>query len=236
MPEVFLDHEKLGGKRGWSRWADYMRVHMVEWLIEHAQLQPADWFLDVGCGRLKSTVNVMAYLDAGHYFGFDREPSVQAHPQLVTWADVIAAAGLEEKYPTLWLTEDFCVAPVGSCQITVALAQSVFSHLRADLVRACLERVRPVMAPGGSLYASFFLAHAEGEDAVEVGPPHRGRPVPRADEFAYVRYSVEAMTRLAEETGWAMDYLGDWGHPSGQKMAWFWVPEKLGMTHVRRPR
>ena len=70
----------------------------------------------------------------------------------------------------------------------------------------CLRRLRPCMAPGGHLWATFLECEQPRENPA-VSHDH--------DRFEYTRAQ---MAGFGAETGWGMEYVGDWGHPRGQVM------------------
>lgn len=208
---------RLPTTKGWNRHWWTMGEYVCFWLSLHG-LRPDHTFLDVGCGRLKSTLHVLAYLEPGHYFGFDREPSMFEHESYITAPALVRAAELEAKAPTFWLTDSFDCYPLKGRRVDVALAQSVFSHLGPESVGQCLSQLRRVIHPDGVFYATIFPG--SGPD-VEIGEPHRGRPVPRHDEFTVVRYPPDRLAVLAEQAGWRCRWREDYDHPSGQIMVEF---------------
>jgi hypothetical protein len=78
-------------------------------------------------------------------------------------------------------------------------------------LRDCLLKTRAFIREDGVLYASF----CEGERKLFYSlPSHSSR------DFYYTR---DEMHDLARKTGWALDYIGDWGHHHPHtKMLRFW--------------
>lgn len=100
-----------------------------------------------------------------------------------------------------------------------ALAHSVFTHLPFNHIRLCLEQLSQRMATGGKLYATFFecpsgepincvIKHQPGEvEKTATGDPYHYR----FDDFVYACVGLP----------WNVSYIGDWGHPRGQRMLRF---------------
>src|SRR5262245_47018285 len=139
-------------------------------------LLPRHRLLDVGCGCLRGGVYFIAYLEAGHYFGLDKEPLL-----LAAGITEVGRELFEAKQPVLRVAGDFAPRPFGEA-VDFALAQSVFTHLPAPLVRSCLRRVRMGVRPGGTFLATFF----------ESERPRRNPARPHDhDYFAYTRWQME---------------------------------------------
>lgn len=167
-------------------------------------LRPDHRFLDVACGALRAGVHLVPWLEAGHYFGIEKEAE-------------LVRLGLEEeldprvrrdKAPQLLVDADFRFERFG-VRFDQALATSLFTHLPAPMIGTCLERLRPVMAASGVFHASFF----------EVDRPVRNPGTPHDHgDFHYTRGELEALGDMA---GWRCEYVGPWGHPRGQHMMAF---------------
>lgn len=187
-----------------GRW-DELGTLQLEFLKEQG-LRPEHVLLDVGCGSLRGGVRFIDYLEPGHYWGIEKQAEL-----LEAGRDVeLSRAGVAGKEPHLRVTGLFELdhVPAGVA-FDFALAQSVFTHLRPELVRLCIERVTRRLAPGGVFYATFF----EGDEDV-VGPSHGWRE----DELQHPRYRRETLRRLADEAGADLAYVGAWGHPRDQRM------------------
>ena len=55
-------------------------------------------------------------------------------------------------------------------------------------------------------------------------PPDYENPAKSADDLLF-EYSAEDILKIGRETGWQARYIGDWGHPRGQEMLEFTLPE-----------
>jgi hypothetical protein len=167
-------------------------------------LQPHHILLDIGCGCLRGGVHFIPYLEPGHYLGIDKEPTlIEAGLKHELPAEVFVA-----KQPRLLVAADFAFAEFQT-PVDYALAQSLFTHLPAREVARCLRRLRPWLRPTGVFFATFH------ESARPVRNPRRPHD---HGWFAYTRAELE---RLAGRGGWTAEYVGDWGHPRGQKMMAF---------------
>lgn len=190
-----------------GRWEEMGRLQF-EFLQAHG-LRPTMRFVDVGCGSLRGGVHLIPWLEPGHYFGIEKEPE-------------LVRAGLEEELdpverderrPTIVVDAGFDFGRLGST-FDMGIAQSLFSHVPPALIRACLARLRPFMADAGVLYATFFETPAPVE--------HDETPHDHGD-FHYTRAE---MRLFGIETGWYPEYIGDWGHPRGQRMIAYHAGER----------
>lgn len=72
----------------------------------------------------------------------------------------------------------------------------------------------PRLVDDGVFYSTFF----EGPDSrLYIGPPHPWRK----GETNCSRYPFAFFAELARIENLSIKYLGDWGHPRGQKMLAF---------------
>jgi SAM-dependent methyltransferase len=198
---------------GWHRkavggmWEELGRLQL-DFLVGQG-LRPDHSFLDVGCGSLRGGVHFIRYLDAGRYYGFDRSPE-----RLAAGRDVeLPRYGLVDKRPVLEVIDDFGVERFGRA-FDFALAQSVFTHIPLDVIELCLQNVGEVLAPGGRLYATFNERSDASADHVDRSElPYGKDPI--------VRYDFSAFEELCRGGPLSVDYIGEWGHPRGQKMLVF---------------
>ena len=198
---------------GWHRkavggmWEELGRLQL-DFLVGQG-LRPDHYFLDVGCGSLRGGVHFIRYLEAGHYYGFDRSPE-----RLEAGRDVeLPRYGLVSKRPVLEVIDDFGVARFDRA-FDFALAQSVFTHIPLDAIELCLQNVGETLAQGGRLYATFNERSGEAADHVDRSElPYGKDPI--------VRYEFSAFEELCRAGPLSVDYIGEWGHPRGQKMLVF---------------
>jgi hypothetical protein len=162
-----------------------------------AGLSPHHYLLDIGCGALRGGVHLIRYLDAGHYLGMEKEAEL-----LEAGIDELGVDLYEQQVPLLIASDRFDVGRFGIVP-DVAIAQSLFTHLPPLAIRTCLANLRRVM-PAGSFFATFFETAAPVQNPLA---PH---------DHASFRYTPQEMRDFG--AGWAMTYIGDWGHPRGQVM------------------
>ena len=164
-------------------------------------LRPEHTLLDIACGSLRAGVHFVPYLEARHYLGMDKEADlIQAGVE-----EELGRALVESKRPELIVSASFEFERF-SRRPDYALAQSLFTHLPAPDIEACLRALRGVIREGGAFYATFF--ESEGT-----------RPNPaQAHDHGYFAYPRSEMEALGARCGWRAEYVGDWKHPRDQKM------------------
>ncbi len=193
-----LGHRRYVG----GNWEEMGRLQF-DFLLARG-LEPHHHLVDVACGALRAGVHLVPYLDSGHYHGIEKEAELVR----LGLEEELDAAVRAEKAPQVLVSADFAFDRLG-VRADFAIAQSLFTHLPAAMIHDCLARLRPIMAPGGVCYATFF----------EVDRPVRNDARPH--DHGDFRYTREELVALAEETGWRPAYIGDWGHPRGQRMMAF---------------
>jgi SAM-dependent methyltransferase len=174
-------------------------------------LRPEHRLLDIGCGALRGGVHFIAYLAPGHYYGIEHDaPTLEAGRTIE-----LRRYNLEARRPNLYVIGDFDLAPIpAGVLFEFMLAQSVFTHLTPEMIARCVRRVTPRLAPGGVLFATFREAD---DDTVDPGRPHRWRE----NERRGTKYPFRLFQDVAAAAGVSVEYLGDWGHPRGQRMMAF---------------
>jgi len=188
-------------------WAELGQLQL-DFLVEQG-LRRDHFFLDVGCGSLRGGVHFIRYLDTGHYYGFDRSRERLEAGQSVE----LPRYGLVDKRPVLEVIDDFGVARFGR-SFDFALAQSVFTHIPLDAIELCLRNVGDALVSGGRFYATFNERTDAGPDRVDRSDlPYHKDPI--------VRYDVTAFEELCRAGPLSVSYIGDWGHPRGQRMLAF---------------
>jgi SAM-dependent methyltransferase len=179
-------------------------------------LKPHHKFLDIGCGSLRAGVKLVRYLDAGNYFGTDINESLLRAGYEIE----LAREGLIDRLPQSQLVTDgefdfsWCAV-----SIDFVLAQSVFTHLPLNFIRACLERLYPAVTPGGKFFATVF-------EIPEHHPTYRsyrhepGGVVTSGQRDPY-HYRVSDIEFCARNLPWSITYIGEWDHPRAQRMIQF---------------
>jgi len=184
----------------------------LEFLQEHGLL-PEHYLLDVGCGPLRGGVHFISYLDAGHYFGLDKNAGVLETARAVE----LKRYGIEHKSPTLVAMENFDFSALGH-QFDYAWAQSVFTHLPLNNIVRCVMNAEKVLRPGGKFLATFY-ENADGKRNLD---PIRQSPQVTSyfDEDSF-HYDYATFEWIADGTTLDVDYVGDWGNPRNQKVVLF---------------
>jgi len=171
--------------------------------------------LDLGCGCLRGGIHFIRYLEPGNYYGIDANESLLKAGYEVE----LAEAGLTEKLPrgNLHCNRIFD-ATMFQCQFDTVVSISLFTHLPASYLRAALERLAPVVVPGGKLFASFFLIPDEYPFNQPMEQSAGITTTARADPYHYRRDDLfHACTGLP----WSVNIVGDWNHPRNQRMVIF---------------
>jgi SAM-dependent methyltransferase len=206
---------KLGKKNGWHReaigghWEEIGKLQF-KFLVNQG-LQSVHYLLDIGCGSLRGGVHFIEYLKTGRYFGIEKEkPLLEAGRRIE-----LQRYDLAHKRPHLHLIDDFDLSPIQQdVQFDYMLAQSVFTHLKSDMIELCLARVLPRLKPNGTLYATFRESKS---DRIHYGIPHLWR----RNERMGVRYPFSLFQAIAERVAATVEYIGDWNHPRNQQMLAF---------------
>lgn len=172
-------------------------------------------FIDIGCGTFRAGVPLTAFLDPGHYYGIDLRPELIE----AGYEREIEPAGLAAKLPrgNLHATGTYDLAPFGT-MFDYAIAQSVFTHIPAGELSACLDAIAPFFAAGGRFYVTYF----ERPESADPHAPLAHEPggittYPDRDPFDMTRAQLEAASR----PGWRLEIVGAWNHPRDQRMARF---------------
>lgn len=160
--------------------------------------------LDIGCGALRGGVHLVRYLEPGCYVGVDKEPAL-LH---IGAEQELGAALMAAKRPALLALAGFEFDRLPA-RPDIAWAHSLFTHLPMEHIRRCLANLRPVMARGGVLYATFGECDEPRDNPRD---PHDHR---------LFEYTPAEMVEAGCATGWHVEHLGKWGHPRGHRMLKF---------------
>ncbi len=175
-------------------------------------LSRTDHLLDVGCGAGRLAVRAAPYLDPFHYWGIDISPALLQ----AALFEVAAIGALERLKPGhLHASAEF-EPPPGMERFNIAIAQSLFTHLKLDKLGQCFDALKPRIATGGRFFATFFAAPAGASEWRH----ERGGVVSYADRDPF-HTTPEAVGEMAEAHGWHMTWIGDWEHPRNQQLAVF---------------
>ena len=200
-----LHREAVGG-----RWDEIGRWQFD--LLHTHGLQPNSRFLDVGCGALRGGIHFIRYLEPGNYYGLDINASlIQAGREVE-----LVQAGLTDRNPHLLVDGDFGLDRFGAT-FSFALAQSLFTHLPANVIQRCLVQIAAVLEPGGRFYATFFEAptrHGLAPITHPSGIVTTGDSDPFHYHFSWFRFLVTDLPLVVTN-------LGDWQHPRSQRVLEF---------------
>ncbi len=202
-----VHRRQVGG--GW----DVIGQLQFQYLVQQG-LDRDSYLLDVGCGAGRGGVHFARYLAPAHYFGVDSNE----HLIRAALSREFPHAGVEDRVPaanfrvTSRFDVDFGVL------FDFALAHSVFTHLPLNHLQLCLFRLSQVMREGGRFFVTFFEPEA-GQSFDQSGRQVNVVTYPERDPFHYRRIDLEwAASSVAD---WQFRYIGDWGHPRGQRVGEF---------------
>ncbi|MCB0322923.1 MAG: hypothetical protein KDD69_05095 [Bdellovibrionales bacterium] len=192
--------EYVGGK-----W-DEIGPLQFQYLVSQG-LRPEHVFLDIACGSLRGGVHFIPYLNTGNYLGLEKEEEL-------VQAGLVYELGEQralEKKPEFVISDAFAFRHF-SKRPEYALAQSLFTHLKQEHIELCLRNLRHIAKPGCRFYATFFEA-----DTVAANPEESH------DHMSFY-YAAADMSAFGSKYGWQPTYIGDWGHPRGQRMMLYVAP------------
>jgi len=207
--EVFTEERReRGAHRAFvgGLWDQHGKTQL-DYLVSQG-LRPDHHFLDVGAGAFRAGRHLIDYLEPGHYYGIDINKSLLEVGYEHELSDEQRA-----KLPigNVHATDRFD-ADFGDVRFDMAIAQSVFSHISLNNARVCLHRVAKVMKPGGRFFVTFF----EGPEGTPIDKMlTKPRRFHERNPYWYTRSD---MRWVARNEPWRMRYIGNWGHPAGQRM------------------
>ncbi len=190
-------------------WDDIGRLQF-EFLVENG-LTPQHKLLDIGCGSLRGGVRFIGYLDDGNYYGMDKDGWLLDAGVRIE----LPKHGLEDRAVHLLCGDDFDFARFDT-SFDFAVAYSVFTHLTWNSILKCLVNVREALSRGGRLYATFFEDH-DGRHRASSMRQAPGGVTTYPDRDPY-HYEFSAFTELAARASLGVEYIGEVGHPKGQRM------------------
>lgn len=165
-------------------------------------LLPGHVLFDIACGSLRAGIHFIDYLNPARYVGFDKYIEL-----------IILGVGRElgmdrysEKRPRFHIGDRFDFAAPGLVP-DFAIAQSLFTHLTAADIRACLRGLAAVAGPQTRFFATFLEAPA----------PTRANPA-RSHAHGVFLYTRAEMEEFGRECGFTPHYIGEWNHPRAQRI------------------
>lgn len=202
--------------------------HSAENLLKFAYLKPATSVLDVGCGFGRVAIHLAQILTRdAHYFGLDvvrKEiewctQNITPHYGNFQFRHVDA---VNEMYnPTGKKSPVDIEFPVpAGMTFNLAILFSVFTHMLPGHVQAYLYEIARHLAPGGILFASFFLMNRDSSRAVQEGRAQFKFVEQPEGYFAHnlslhegaVAYTDDAVWEMLSQAGFRRDKIiyGNW--------------------------
>jgi SAM-dependent methyltransferase len=198
----------IGNLPLWEELGDLQFSFLVE-----RGLQPGHYLLDVGCGPLRGGLRFIDYLEAGRYFGIDKNADVLEEALRTE----IPTSGLGDKRPTLRAMDDFDFTSLGQT-FDYAIAQSVFTHLPLNSIMLCLMRMEHALRPGGQFYATFFENAGGKRNLADIT---QAETVVTHFDRDFYHYDFGTFEWICDETSLKAEYVGSWDNPRNQKMLLF---------------
>ncbi len=154
-----------------------MGERVVEDLLAHAGLTSSSDVLDIGCGPGRVAAPLTRFLDplSGSYEGFDvmpesikwcRKAITRRHPN---FRFQVADLHNAQYNPHGTQRADQYDFPYPDDSFDVALAASLFTHLRPFEGQRYLQEAGRVLRPGGRLLSTWFLINDEAREMLERG-------------------------------------------------------------------
>ena len=149
-------------------------VLLRDLLVERGLTAETD-FLDIGCGVGRIAVALLPVIDGGSYRGFDIVPAgiewcqreiTSRHPN---FQFELADVNNRQYNPRGGTSAREYRFPYEDESFDLALASSVFTHMRPDDTRHYLAEAARVLRPGGELVCEFFLLDGIGMEVVREG-------------------------------------------------------------------
>jgi SAM-dependent methyltransferase len=179
-------------------------------------LTPRSNLLDIGCGSLRLGVRAIRFLDAERYFGTDLNKTLIDAGRTFELDESLRAKAPLQNFSA---NSDFDFGFLNNHKMNYVIAQSVFSHLPLNHLRRCLAQLKPFMECDGQFLMTYFECPPD-HNLFEPITHHPGGIVTH-DFMDPFHYKATDLYWAAEQTGWALELIGDWNHPRNQKMAVF---------------
>ncbi|MGC1377908.1 MAG: class I SAM-dependent methyltransferase [Anaerolineales bacterium] len=163
-------------------------------LLTTLGLRQGQTVLDIGCGSLRIGRLLIPYLNVGNYTGIEpNEWLVKDGIEREVGQDQIRI-----KKPNFYYSDSAEKLPPDA-KYDFAIAQSIFSHCGADVIKRWLGGISPHMSNTGAFVATFLIADQDYGGSGWVYPE-------------CVNYKVETMKSFADQYGFVFQLL-DWKHP-----------------------
>jgi SAM-dependent methyltransferase len=199
-----MHRDFVGGK-----WDSHGRRQLD--FLTRSGLKRHDTLVDIGAGALRAGRHLVDYLEPGHYFAVDVNlPLLELGYEVELTPEQRGRLPARNLRATDRFDTDFGVV------FDIAIAQSVFTHLSLNYLRLCLFRLAKVMRTGGRFYVTYFEEPDDTPLDAIVRRRQNGRP--KYYERNVYWYYRDDLTWAVRDLPWSYRYIGDWGHPTGQRM------------------
>jgi len=147
-------------------------------------LKRSDRVLDIGSGVGRVAIPLTRYLDPGTYDGFDvvrrgvtwcRRHITRLYPNFRFHHVKVQ----NSEYRGSGASASGFQFPFGDASFDVAFATSLFTHLVLEETRQYLKEAARVLAPGGQLFATFFILNDHSRNVLPRLDAHYRFPIDR---------------------------------------------------------
>lgn len=141
-------------------------------LVKHGDVRPQHRVLDVGCSCGRIAAEFTTYLTSGTYDGFDIEgPAIEfcrrvISPRYPNFRFVHADLYNAHYTPDSKVPASEYRFPYNDESFDFIFLTSVFTHMQRPETLRYLAEIARTLAPGGRVFATFFLIDPEAESAI----------------------------------------------------------------------
>ena len=200
---VWAPHRLASG----GHWAE-TGIWQIEFLRRQG-LEAGHHVLDVGCGSLAAAVNLLPFLDEGHYWGLDRDAALIEAGVNVE----LPRAGILPERGHFLINDTFDLSGIPDA-IEMAVASSLFACLPFNSVARCIASVVRKLKPSGRFYATWF----ENPDPANFDPILHPNGVTTYPDRVPYHYPFELIAQVCGALGATVDRLDDVTHPRGESL------------------
>ena len=158
-------------------------------------LKNSYYLLDFGCGCLRCSLPLIAYLNEAHYHGLDGDPGLIAVAK-----ERIVESGLEVKKPLLESSWNFEFNKFGLKHFDFIVSQGVICHMPNNEIAQLFAKIKEFLAPTGEAHLSYLPGTSKN-----------------ADEGVFKQTAGE-LSEIAQQVGLIATDQGKWGHPRHLRM------------------
>jgi SAM-dependent methyltransferase len=152
---------------GWRGTFQAVSGRWIEAVLDAGELAPDHRVLDIGCGPGRIAAPLTRHLQGGSYEGFDIVPRSirwcqrRITPRHPSFRFQLADIRSGQYNPSGSQEAREYTFPYGDADFDLALAASVFTHMRPTEINRYVSEAARVLKPGGRLLASFFLLNED---------------------------------------------------------------------------